>query len=332
MGENKFKILIAHPYIPKFVTEMFHERGYIHVEQCIQKPGPTNQELRERLPGTYALIWWPDAANPNRCLTKELLDLAGPNLRAVCTVSSGYDMIDVQEIKARGILLGHMNQVQDAAVAEMAVLLTLAATRRLKECHQDNGTNTEWSADPEWMMGMDLPGSTVGIVGLGSIGKAILQRLKGFDVKKFLYTGRSPKPKSETYDAEFVTFDELLNNSDYVIVACALTDDTRNMFDLKAFKKMKSTSILINIARGGIIDQDALYEALHTGIIWAAGLDVTTPEPLPVGHRLRTLPNCTIMPHRGSHTRRTREGMFRLAAENILLALEGKPMRTPVRL
>ena len=181
-----------------------------------------------------------------------------------------------------------------------------------------------------WLAGKEIAGSVIGIVGLGRIGLAIAKRLAAFEVSKILYTGRNPRPESaESIGAEFVTFDQLLEQSDFVIVACSANDSNKGLFNTVAFKKMKNTAILVNISRGVVVDHDALYNALKSGEIGAAGLDVTTPEPLPTSSPLLTLPNCLVTPHNAPCTVTTRNAMCELTVDNILAGLEGRPLKAP---
>jgi glyoxylate/hydroxypyruvate reductase len=180
------------------------------------------------------------------------------------------------------------------------------------------------------MLGKDIRGSTVGIVGLGGIGQTIVKRLRGFDVAEFLYTGHRPKPEGEQVGAKFVQLSELLSRSDFVIVACPLTSETHGLFNLDKFRQMKPTSVLVNVARGEIVDQDALVTALKDNLIFAAGLDVMYPEPLPPDHPLMSLPNAVIIPHLGSATTQTRDDMAVIAAHNVLRGIAGEPMLSPV--
>ncbi|XP_046405988.1 glyoxylate reductase/hydroxypyruvate reductase-like isoform X5 [Ischnura elegans] len=193
---------------------------------------------------------------------------------------------------------------------------------------KERGAWTSWS--PMWMCGQGLKDSVVGIVGMGRIGKAVVQRLQPFGVKQFLYFGRSRKADDSEVNAEYVTLDQLLMQSDFVIVTCALTKETNKMFGSEAFKKMKRTAIFVNTSRGDLVDQDALVDALKYKRIAAAGLDVMTPEPLPSNHELLSLNNCAILPHIGSATVRTRTDMALLTAHNILAGLEGNPMPAEV--
>lgn len=142
------------------------------------------------------------------------------------------------------------------------------------------------------MLGVDIRGSTVGIVGFGGIGQTVAKRLSGFDVGQFLYCGHNKKPAADKIGAKFVTFDELIRQSDFVFIICPLTPETKHLFNAEVFSKMKSTSVLVNVARGPVVDQEALIEALKMNTILAAGLDVMYPEPIPANHPLLNLPNC----------------------------------------
>ena len=182
------------------------------------------------------------------------------------------------------------------------------------------------------MCGPTLSKSTVGIIGLGRIGMAVAKRLQPFGVAKFLYTGRSPKTCADEISAEFVPMDDLLAVSDFVIVTCALTEETKEMCDKTVFQKMKKTAIFVNTSRGGVVNQDDLYNALKNGDVLAAGLDVTVPEPLPTNSPLLKLPNCVVLPHIGSATNETRSEMSLLCAKNIVAAIRGEKMPEQVKI
>ena len=180
-----------------------------------------------------------------------------------------------------------------------------------------------------WMCGKPLAHSTIGIVGLGRIGLAIARRLQPFSIQRVLYSGTQAKQFDSEVDRalfQFVPFDELLRQADFVVIACALNEQTRLMFNTQAFNQMKNDAILVNIARGGIVDQEALYSALKSGRIQAAGLDVTTPEPLPTDHPLLTLDNCTLFPHIGSADISARHQMAQICVDNLLNFFSGKSM------
>lgn len=181
-----------------------------------------------------------------------------------------------------------------------------------------------------YLCGKDLKNSTVGIVGLGRIGFAVARRMRVFDISQLLYCGSAPKDYASEIGATFVGFNELLAKSDFVIACCSINPSNHKLFNAAAFKAMKTSAIFINTTRGILVDQEALYTALTSGEIYAAGLDVTTPEPLPTDHPLLSLPNCTIVPHLGSASVTTRRAMAELSARNVLAGLKGEKLITPV--
>ncbi|CAF1270841.1 unnamed protein product [Rotaria magnacalcarata] len=263
-------------------------------------------------------------------IDKELLSVVGDKLKMLATFSVGYDHIDVKECQKRGIPIGYTPGVLTDATADLAMALLLATARRITQAVRAV-RNGEWgtSCDVMWMCGKPLTNATVGIVGLGRIGLAIARRLQPFSIQRALYSGTREKYFDSNADKTFfkyVPFTELLGESDFVIIACELNEHTKNMFNKNAFEQMKNDAILINIARGGIIDQDALYDALTNGFIGAAGLDVTVPEPLPKEHRLLTLENCTIFPHIGSADVSARHQMAQICVDNLFNFFSGKPM------
>ncbi|XP_050347800.1 glyoxylate reductase/hydroxypyruvate reductase-like [Nymphalis io] len=276
--------------------------------------------------GFDGLVW-----NTKHRLTGEILDLAGPRLKAVTTNASGIDHIDTDELKKRNIPLGNTPNVLDNAVADIAVGLMIGAARRFKEGIKELEAG-EWKSGVQWSLGQDIANSTVGIVGLGGIGQAVVRRLKGFDVAKFIYSGRTDKKEAKDLGVSRVSLQELLKASDFVILCCPLTNETKHIMNADNLSIMKKTSVLVNIGRGGLVDQAALYNALKSGEIFAAGLDVTTPEPLDKDDPIVSLPNCYIIPHLGSATVETRNAMAKISAENILLALKEKPMKCPISL
>uniref|UniRef100_A0A8C6RL30 Glyoxylate reductase/hydroxypyruvate reductase n=1 Tax=Nannospalax galili TaxID=1026970 RepID=A0A8C6RL30_NANGA len=204
----------------------------------------------------------------------------GANLKVISTLSVGLDHLALDEIQKRGIRVGYTPDVLTDATAELAVSLLLTTCRRLPEAIEEvkNGGWTSWN--PLWMCGYGLSQSTVGIVGLGRIGQAIARRLKPFGVQRFLYTGRQPRPQEAAeFQAEFVSTLQLAAESDFIVVACSLTPATRGLCNKDFFQKMKNTAVFVNISRGDVVNQEDLYQALASGQIAAAGLDVTTPEP-----------------------------------------------------
>lgn len=298
------------------------------VEQWDSDEPIPSKELERGVAGAHGLL----------CLLsdrvdKKVLDAAGANLKVISTLSVGVDHLALDEIKKRGIRVGYTPDVLTDATAELAVSLLLTTCRRLPEAIGEvkNGGWTSWK--PLWMCGYGLTQSTVGIVGLGRIGQAIARRLKPFGVQRFLYTGRQPKPQEAAeFQAEFVSASQLAAESDFVVVSCALTPATKGLCNKDFFQKMKGTAVFVNISRGDVVNQDDLYQALASGQIAAAGLDVTTPEPLPTDHPLLSLKNCVILPHIGSATYKTRNTMSLLAANNLLAGLRGEPMPSELKL
>ena len=259
----------------------------------------------------------------------ELLD-AAPNLRVVSNMAVGVDNIDLAACKRRGVAVGNTPDVLTDSTADMAWALLMASARRL-EAAIDHVKDGEWGPwDPAGMLGLDVSGTTLGIIGMGRIGAAVARRSLGFDME-VLYTSRSPQDAVETETGAMkVSLDELLDRSDHVVICVALTEDTEGFIGADAFERMKPTANLVNIARGPIVDTDALYEALTSGQIRSAGLDVIDPEPIAADHPIVALPNCTVIPHLGSATERTRIAMADLAVTNLVAGLNGEPMPSRV--
>ena len=320
---SKPKVVVTRR-VPSPGLEMVQEKCDVrHWDSDEPIPRATLLEWVKGIDGLYCLL--------TEKINDELLDAAGPNLKVVSTLSVGYDHVDVPACLRRGVKVGNTPGVLTDTTADLAVALMLAVGRRIPESI-DAIRRGEWSTwKPMWMTGRDLYGATVGIVGLGRIGGAVARRLRGFDCK-VLYYDPIPNPKlAAEVGAEEVGSDRLLAESDFVTIHAALTDQTRNLFNADAFRKMKKTAILVNTSRGGTVDQDALIQALTAGDILAAGLDVTIPEPLPVDHPLLKLPNCVVVPHIASASVATRSKMAALAAENLLAAIEGRPMPAGVK-
>ncbi|ELU16240.1 hypothetical protein CAPTEDRAFT_171654 [Capitella teleta] len=259
-------------------------------------------------------------------IDKNVIQAAGPQLKVIGTMSVGYEHIDLAECKSRGIIVGYTPDVLTDATAELTVALLLATSRRIVEgaAAVKSGEWSTWA--PLWMCGPGLHGATVGVVGLGRIGMATARRLRPFGIQRLIYTGRSEKAEAKEVDAEFVSFEALLQQSDFVIATCPLNEQTKGLFNMKTFSQMKRSAIFINSSRGGVVDQDDLYTALNTRLIGAAGLDVTVPEPLPPSHPLLSLANCVVLPHIGSANNETRNTMSALTAQNIIAAVDGKAL------
>ncbi len=253
-----------------------------------------------------------------------------PDLRVVSNMAVGVDNIDVDACQRAGVAVGHTPGVLTDTTADTAWSLILASSRRMREGQHlvESGRWGPWS--PSELLGYDVSGSTLGIVGMGRIGEAIARRSVGFSMD-VLYTARSPKPDIEAaIGAIRCSLDELLAASDHVVLAVPLSGETHHLIGASEFARMRPTANLINIARGPVVDTDALVTALAGGDIRCAGLDVTDPEPLPADHPLIAMPNCTIIPHMGSSTWRARNAMAQLAADNLLAGIAGRPLLHPV--
>jgi glyoxylate reductase len=255
----------------------------------------------------------------------DLLDRL-PGVRIISNFGVGVDHIDVPEAARRGIPVGNTPGVLDGATADMAFTLLLAAGRRLAEGDRYARSPEFLRYDPGYMLGREVHHATLGIVGLGRIGAQVARRARGFDMT-ILYHNRKPRPETAAeLGARYVSFPELLAQSDYVVLTVPLTEETRGLIDRAALAKMKRTAILVNVARGPVVDTGALTEALTKRQIYAAALDVTDPEPLPRDHPLLKLDNVTIAPHLGSATEETRQRMAEISVENLVAGLKGRPL------
>lgn len=264
------------------------------------------------------------------CLLTDRIDAdlmdAAPKLKVIGQVAVGYDNIDVAAAAERGIVVGNTPGVLTDATADFAFALLMSAARRIGEAY-DYVRAGEWET---WgltlFLGQEVQGATLGIVGLGRIGRAVARRARGFDMK-VLYHGHSRQPDAEAeLGVEYRDFESLLRESDYVSLHVNLTEETRGLMDAAAFALMKPAGILINTARGPIVDSDALYDALKEGQIAYAALDVTDPEPLPADHKLLTLPNCLVAPHIASATVASRTLMAQMAVRNCIAGVRGEPL------
>jgi len=277
---------------------------------------PSREELGERAAGTEGLL-----SLLTDKVDEALLD-AAPDLRVIANYAVGSDNIDLEATKRRGIAVGVTPDVLTDATADLAFALILAGARRLTEA-SDAVRNGEWSTwGPDWLLGHDVHGATLGIVGHGRIGRAVARRAGGFDME-VLHTSRRD-------DAGATPLEELLERSDFVSLHVPLTPATRHLIDGAALARMKPTAVLVNTGRGGLVNQEALRKALESGTIGGAALDVTDPEPLPPGDPLLTAPNLQVVPHIGSATHTARAAMADRAVDNLLAGLAAEPLPFPV--
>jgi glyoxylate reductase len=253
-----------------------------------------------------------------------------PKLRVISNLGVGIDHINLVDAKARGIAVGNTPNLVDGATADMTFALLMAAARNLVIGDRFARSAEFLKYDPNILHGYEVFGSTLGIIGLGNIGKQVARRASGFDMK-VLYHNRKPNPQAEAeLGVTYATLPDLLQQADFVTLNMPLTPETRGMIGREQLRMMKPTAIVINVARGGVIDHDALLEALREKWIYAAALDVTEPEPLPRDHPLLQQENLVIAPHLGSATRQTRRRMAQRAVDNLKAGLKGQPLRRRV--
>ena len=295
----------------------------------------------DRLAEDTTLTVWPGDLPPSRdelltavseaegllCLLTDNIDAglleAAPRLRAISTMAVGYDHIDVDTATRRGIVVTNTPGVLTETTADFAFALLLAAARRVTESERAvrEGRWTSWG--PSFLLGQDVHEATLGIVGLGAIGRAVARRARGFDMR-VLYNSNHRRPEAEAeLGVSYAEFDELLDESDFVSVHVALTPETRHLFDAAAFARMKSTAIFINTARGAVVDEAALHHALEAREIAGAAIDVAEVEPLAKHDPLLRLPNLLATPHIASASVSTRAKMAAVAVEDLRSALAG---------
>ncbi|MGD8398732.1 MAG: D-glycerate dehydrogenase [Anaerolineae bacterium] len=255
----------------------------------------------------------------------ELMEAAGPALKVISNYAVGYDNVDVDAATARGIPVGNTPGVLTETTADMAFALLMAAARRIVEGAEYVKAGKWRTWGPKLLLGHDVHGATLGIVGMGRIGSAVTRRAAGFGMRVIYFDPYCDDTKGPfVQTALHCSLDELLREADFVSLHVPLTDDTRHMIDARALAQMKPSAILINTSRGPVVDTDALYDALVSGEIAYAALDVTDPEPLPADHKLLSLDNCLILPHLGSASLATRARMAEMAAANLLAGLRGE--------
>ncbi len=259
----------------------------------------------------------------------ELMDL-NPRLKVVSNYAVGFDNIDVAEATARGIPVGNTPGVLTETTADLAFALLMAAARRVVEGAEFVHAGRWRTWGPKLLTGMDIHHNTLGIVGFGRIGQAVARRARGFDMR-VIYSDRLRREDLElSMGVRYAELEELYREADFISIHTDLNDSTRHMFNAASFARMKGSVILVNTARGPIVDPAALYEALAGGRIRAAALDVTEPEPIPSDSPLLTLPNCLVVPHIASASVATRARMAEMAAANLIAGLRGERLPTCV--
>ncbi len=259
----------------------------------------------------------------------ELMDM-NPQLRVVSNYAVGFDNVDIPAATARGLPIGNTPGVLTDTTADFAFTLLMSAARRVVE-GADYVRAGKWKTwGPKLLMGVDVHGATLGLVGFGRIGQAMAKRASGFDMRVLYYDQYRRADLEQSMGVMYADMDTLLRESDFISIHTDLNATTRHMFNADAFSKMKASAILVNTARGPVIDHAALYDALSSGKIRVAALDVTEPEPIPMDSPLRTLPNCLVVPHIASATIATRGKMAEMAAKNLIAGVNGERLPTPV--
>jgi lactate dehydrogenase-like 2-hydroxyacid dehydrogenase len=289
----------------------------VHIWEA-ETPPPRDKLLEELALADGAIVMLTEK------MDKETFD-AATKLKVLSNYAVGYDNIDVAAAIAHKIPVGNTPGVLTETTADQAFALLMAAARRLVE-------GVQYIRDGQWqtwyplqLLGRDIYKATLGIVGLGRIGHALAKRAQGFGMRIIYYGGSNEDYAKET-GAKAVDFDTLLKESDFISLHSPLNENTRSLISSRELGLMKNTAILINTARGGVVDSEALLKALQNGDIAYAALDVTDPEPIAADHPLVHLANCIVVPHLGSATWATRERMGILAAENLLAGLRGEPL------
>jgi glyoxylate reductase len=310
------------------VTREIPEAGLRPLEDydltVLSEAPPARDELLEAAEGAVGVL-----SNVTEKMDAEFMDAAGEGLKVIANMAVGYDNVEVEAARERGIVVTNTPGVLDETTADTAFMLLLAAARRLGESERTlRAGDWEWWG-PKLFVGVDVWGKKLGIVGMGRIGQAVARRGRGFGME-ILYHNRSRKEDAEKeLDARRVELDELLETADFVSVHTPLTDETRHLIGPEELRRMKLTAVLVNTSRGPVVDEGALADALADGRIFAAGLDVYEDEPK-VHPKLLDLENAVLAPHIGSGSQETRDGMAVLAAENIVAVLSGGEPKTPV--
>lgn len=261
----------------------------------------------------------------NDALDRECLQ-AGKNLKVISQMAVGYDNIDIPTATQQGIPVGHTPGVLTETTADFAWSLLMACARRVVEGDREvrQGVWRPWG--PDVLTGMDIYGATLGLIGMGRIGQAMARRARGFDMRVLYHNRRRDAAAEAEFGVEYTSLESLLQESDFVSLHLNYSPEAYHLIDAARLQLMKPSAILINTARGAVLDTDALYQALQSGQIAGAGLDVFDPEPIPNGHPLLSLESVVITPHIASASKKTRIKMAEIAVENLLAGLAGKPL------
>ncbi|WP_460792747.1 2-hydroxyacid dehydrogenase [Nocardioides maradonensis] len=290
-----------------------------------QRSDTPREEVLRRVAGCDAMI-----ARLTDRIDAELLDAAGPQLKVVANFAVGFDNVDLEAARARGVRITNTPGTLDGATADLAMALVLATTRRVVEGDRFIRAGRPWEWSPTFFVGLDLSaGATLGIVGLGRIGLAVARRALAFDMRVIATPTRSHAAEAAELGIEVMPLDDLLRASDVVSLHCPLNAETRHLLGARELELIGPDGVLVNTSRGPVVDEAALVEALRSGALGAAGLDVFEDEPT-VSPGLLDLENVVLVPHIGSAAGATREAMARLAVANVAAVLDGREPPTPV--
>ena len=306
-----------------FVTRIIPDKGldmvrdFCEVDLWTDNMPPSREELLKRIQGVDGIL-----SLLTDHIDGEVMDTAGEQLKVISNHAVGFDNIDIAAATARKIPVGNTPDVLTDATADFAFTLMMSAGRRILEADRYVRAGKWKTWGPMLLLGTEMRGATLGLVGFGRIGKAMARRAVGFDMRVIYYDPNESKPDPDI-KASRVDFESILEESDFISLHTPLTPDTRHLIDSEALSKMKPTTVLVNTSRGPVVDLDALYDALKEKRIFAAGLDVTEPEPLPTDHPLLTLDNVLVMPHIASASKVARDKMSWMAAKNLISGLKG---------
>lgn len=307
-----------------FVTRQIPEKGFelvkdfCDVDLWTGDMPPSRDELLQRARGMDGVL-----SLLTDSIDGEAMDAIGPQLKVISNFAVGFDNIDIAAATARKIPVGNTPDVLTDATADFSFALMMSAGRHILEGDRyvREGKWKTWN--PMLFLGMEMKGATLGLVGFGRIGKAMARRAVGFDMRVIYYDLLETKPSSDIR-ATRVDLETLLEESDFISLHTPLTPDTHHLINAEAFSKMKPSAVFVNTSRGPVVDLEALYHALNEKRLYAAGLDVTEPEPLPLDHPLFTLDNILIMPHIASSSKVARDKMSWIAAKNLIAGLKGE--------
>lgn len=312
----KPKVLVTRK-IPDDALELLKRECELTVWNEEDEPMPREELLEavSQVEGIYSLL--------SDKIDSKVIECA-PNLKVVSNMAVGYDNIDVAKCDEKGIMVTNTPGVLTEATADLSFALLMATARRVVEASEylREGQWKSWS--PMQLTGQDVFGATIGIIGMGRIGEAVARRALGFNME-VLYHNRNRKQQVESeLGVSYRDLDDLLKESDFVVLLTPLTPETKGLIKSRELSLMKSSAVLINVARGSIVDEGALYNSLKNNEIWAAGLDVFEQEPIDLKHPLLSLENVVTLPHIGSASIKTRKKMALMTAENLISALQGE--------